>query len=203
MAFPPGFLDELRSRIPLGDLVGRRVRLTRRGREHAGLCPFHNEKTPSFYVVDDKGFFHCFGCGAHGDAIGFLMRADNLDFIEAVERLAGEAGIAVPQQTPQDRERAQRQKTLLEALAAAADFYEAQLWATAGARAREYLTARGLDEGTVRRFRLGWASDDRQALRRALAVGLQPTGLSRGDFPEALLHEAGLLRAPEDGGHPY
>ncbi len=193
MAFPPGFLDELRSRIPLGDLVGRRVRLTRRGREQAGLCPFHNEKTPSFYVVEDKGFFHCFGCGAHGDAIGFVMRADNLDFIEAVERLAGEAGIAVPQQTPQDRERAQRQKTLLEALAAAADFYEAQLWAPAGGRAREYLTARGLDEETTRRFRLGWAGDDRQALRRALA----------GDFPEALLQEAGLLRTPEDGGNPY
>src|SRR5713226_2379633 len=193
MAFPPGFLDELRSRIPLGDLVGRRVRLTRRGREQAGLCPFHNEKTPSFYVVEDKGFFHCFGCGAHGDAIGFLMRADNLDFIEAVERLAGEAGIAVPQQTPQDRERAQRQKTLLEALAAAADFYEAQLWAPAGTRAREYLTARGLDEETIRRFRLGWASDDRQTLRRALG----------GDFPEALLHEAGLLRRPEGGGDPY
>ena len=96
MAFPPGFLDELRARVSLADLVGRRVRLVRRGREHSGLCPFHNEKTPSFYVVEDKGFFHCFGCGAHGDAIGFLMRADNLDFIEAVERLAGEAGIAVP-----------------------------------------------------------------------------------------------------------
>jgi len=193
MAFPPGFLDELRSRIPLGDLVGRRVRLTRRGREQAGLCPFHNEKTPSFYVVEDKGFFHCFGCGAHGDAIGFLMRADNLDFIEAVERLAGEAGLAVPQQTPQDRERAQRQKTLLEALAAAAEFYEAQLWSPSGARAREYLSARGLDEETIRRFRLGWASDDRQALRRALAK----------EFPEPLLHEAGLLRTPEDGGNPY
>jgi DNA primase len=193
MAFPPGFLDELRSRVPLGDLVGRRVRLTRRGREQAGLCPFHNEKTPSFYVVEDKGFFHCFGCGAHGDAIGFLMRADNLDFIEAVERLAGEAGIAVPQQTPQDRERAQRQKTLLEALAAAAQLYEAQLWAPAGVRARDYLTARGLDEETIRRFRLGWASDDRQALRRALS----------GEFPEPLLHEAGLLRTPEDGGNLY
>ena len=100
MAFPPGFLDELRSRISLADLVGRRVRLVRRGREHSGLCPFHNEKTPSFYVVEDKGFFHCFGCGAHGDAIGFVMRADNLDFIEAVERLAGEAGIAVPHADP-------------------------------------------------------------------------------------------------------
>src|SRR5260370_36434249 len=155
MAFPAGFLDELRSRVPLGDLVGRRVRLTRRGREQAGLCPFHNEKTPSFYVVGDKGFFHCFGCGAHGDAIGFLMRADNLDFIEAVERLAGEAGIAVPQQTPQERERAQRQKTLLEALAAAADFYEAQLSAPSGPRAQDYLSGPGLDAGKVARVRPG------------------------------------------------
>src|SRR2546423_10232150 len=173
MAFPPGFLDELRTRISLVGLVGRRVRLTRKGREYAGLCPFHNEKTPSFYVVDDKNFFHCFGCGAHGDAIGYVMRAENLDFIEAVERLAAEAGLAVPQQTPLERERAQRQKTLLEALAAALDFYEKQLWSSAGVRAREYLTKRGLDEETIRRFRLGWAPDDRQALRRALS----------GDFP--------------------
>src|SRR5689334_24035695 len=144
MALPPGFLDELRSRISLSGLVGRRVKLARRGREQAGLCPFHNEKTPSFYVVEDKGFFHCFGCGAHGDAIGFVMRADNLDFIEAVERLAGEAGLAVPQQTPQERERATRQKTLLEALAAAAAFYKAQLWSPSGTHARGYLTRRGL-----------------------------------------------------------
>src|SRR5882757_9154876 len=145
MAFPPGFLDELRARVSLPALVGRRVRLTRRGREHAGLCPFHNEKTPSFYVVEDKAFFHCFGCGAHGDAIGFTMRADNLDFIEAVEKLAGEAGLVVPQSTPQERERAQRQKTLLEATEAAAAFYEARLWAPVGARARQYLEGRGLD----------------------------------------------------------
>jgi DNA primase len=198
MAFPPGFLDELRARIGLADLVGRRVRLVRKGREYGGLCPFHNEKTPSFYVVEDKGFFHCFGCGAHGDAIGYVMRAESLDFIEAVERLAGEAGLQVPQQTPLERERAQRQKTLLEAIAAAADFYEKQLWAPAAARAREYLTRRGLDEETIHRFRLGWApglddNRDRQALRRALS----------GDFPEALLHEAGLVRVPEDGGTPY
>jgi DNA primase len=193
MAFPPGFLDELRSRVSLADLVGRRVRLVRRGREHSGLCPFHNEKTPSFYVVEDKGFFHCFGCGAHGDAIGFFMRADNLDFIEAVERLAGEAGIAVPTQTPQERDRAQRQKTLLEALTAAAEFYQAQLWRPTGARARAYLTRRGLDEETIRRFRLGWAAEDRQSLRRALGS----------EFPEALLREAGLLRVPDNGGAAY
>src|SRR2546430_15699450 len=161
MAFPPGFLDELRARISLAELVGRRVRLTRKGREHAGLCPFHNEKTPSFYVVEDKGFFHCFGCGAHGDAIGYLMRADNLNFIEAIERLAAEAGLQVPQSTPQERERAQRQKTLLEALAAAADFYEQRLGSPAGAGARDYPAARGLDEETIRRFRLRWAPGGR------------------------------------------
>jgi DNA primase len=197
MAFPPGFLDELRGRVSLADLVGRRVKLTRRGREFAGLCPFHHEKTPSFYVVEDKNFFHCFGCGAHGDAIGFVMRADNLDFLEAVEKLAGEAGLAVPQASPEERERAQRQKTLLEALEAAAAFYEARLGEPDGRPAREYLRERGLDADTIRRFRLGWAPDraqngDRQALRRALA----------GDFPEPLLVEAGLLHRP-DGGAPF
>ena len=188
MAFPPGFLDELRSRISLSGLIGRRVKLVRRGREFAGLCPFHHEKTPSFYVVEDKSFFHCFGCGAHGDAIGFAMRADNLDFIEAVEKLAGEAGLAVPQATPQERERAQRQKTLLEATEAAAAFYEERLWAPSGARAREYLQGRGLDPETIRRFRLGWAPDDRQALRRALAA----------EFSDSLLIEAGLRRRPAE-----
>lgn len=186
MALPPGFLDELRGRISLSGLIGRSVKLVRRGREYAGLCPFHHEKTPSFYVVEDKSFFHCFGCGAHGDAIGFVMRNDNLDFIEAIEKLAAEAGLAVPRATPQERERAQQQKTLLGALEAAAAFYEARLVSPVGARARNYLDERGLDAETIRRFRLGWAPDDRQALRRSLS----------GDFPESLLIEAGLLRRP-------
>jgi DNA primase len=193
MAFPPGFLDELRGRVSLPGLVGRHVKLERRGREFAGLCPFHSEKTPSFYVVEDKNFFHCFGCGAHGDAIGFVMRADNLDFLEAVEKLAGEAGLAVPQSTPEEREKARRQKTLLETLEAAAAFYEGCLWSPAGSAARDYLKARGLDDDAIRRFRLGWApgpreSGDRNSLRRALAA----------DYTEPLLVEAGLLHRPED-----
>jgi DNA primase len=189
VAFPPGFLDELRSRISLSGLIGRRVKLVRRGREFAGLCPFHHEKTPSFCVVEDKSFFHCFGCGAHGDVIGFAMRADNLDFIEAVEKLAGEAGLAVPQATRQERERARRQRTLLEATEAATAFYEERLWAPGGVRAREYLHRRGLDPEIIRRFRLGWASEDRQALRRALIA----------EFSDPLLVEAGLLRRSEVG----
>jgi DNA primase len=194
MAFPPGFLDELRSRISLSGLIGRSVKLVRRGREYAGLCPFHHEKTPSFYVVEDKSFFHCFGCGAHGDVIGFVMRADNLDFIEAIEKLAGELGLAVPRATPQERERAQQQKTLLGALEAAAAFYEARLASPAGALARNYLEERGLDAEAIRCFRLGWAPEDRHALRRSLS----------GDFPESLLIEAGLLRRPSipAGGEP-
>src|SRR6201981_3504161 len=190
VAFPPGFLAELRSRISLSGLIGRRVKLVRRGREVAGLCPFHHEKTPSFFVVEDKSFFHCFGCGAHGDVIGFAMRADNLDFVEAVEKLAGEAGLAVPQATPQERERAQRQKTLLEATEAAAAFYEERLWSPAGGRARDYLLGRGLDPETIRRFRLGWAPGDRRALRHSLMP----------DFPEPLLIEAGLLHRPSGAG---
>ncbi|HEX3884807.1 MAG TPA: DNA primase [Stellaceae bacterium] len=193
MAFPPGFLDELRTRISLAELIGRRVRLTRRGREYVGLCPFHNEKTPSFCVVEDKGFFHCFGCGAHGDAIGYAMRADNVDFVEAVERLAGVAGIVVPESTPMERERAQRQKTLLEAMEAAAQFYEKRLWSPFGRAGLDYLRARGLDDETIRRFRLGWAPEERQTLRRALS----------GEYPEALLLEAGLVRASDRGGDPY
>jgi DNA primase len=189
MAFPPGFLDELRSRISLPGLIGRRVSLVRRGREYAGLCPFHNEKTPSFYVVEDKNFFHCFGCGAHGDVIGFVMRADNLDFLEAVERLAGEAGLAIPQATPEEREKARRQKTLLEILEAAAAFYERQLWSPAGRAACDYLTGRGLDAETMRRFRLGWAPDERTALRRTLA----------GEDAQPLLVAAGLLHRPAEG----
>jgi DNA primase len=191
MALPPGFLDELRSRVSLSALVGRKVKLVRRGREYAGLCPFHQEKTPSFYVVEDKSFFHCFGCGAHGDVIGFVMRADNLDFIEAVEKLAGEAGLAVRRATPLERERAQRQKTLLEALEAAAAFYENRLWSPAGGRARDYLLDRGLDSETIRRFRLGWAPGDRWALRQSLTP----------DFAEPLLIEAGLLHQ-SSGGDP-
>jgi DNA primase len=189
MAFSPGFLDELRGRISLPSLIGRRVKLTRRGREYVGLCPFHHEKTPSFYVVEDKSFFHCFGCGAHGDAIGFVMRADNLDFLEAVEKLAGEAGLAAPPASPEDHSRARRQKTLLELLEAAATFYEKELGTPAASPARDYLRNRGLDGETIRRFRLGWAPKQRQALRRRLAA----------DFGEVLLIEAGLLHRPEGG----
>ncbi|HWU00067.1 MAG TPA: CHC2 zinc finger domain-containing protein, partial [Terriglobales bacterium] len=109
MAFPPSFLEELRQRVSITDVVGRKVRLIRRGHEASGLCPFHNEKSPSFTVSEDKGFYHCFGCGAHGDVIGFVMNSDGLDFRNAVEKLAGEAGLTVPQESPESRDRAEHQ----------------------------------------------------------------------------------------------
>ena len=95
--FTPQYLDELRARVPLAEVIGQRVRLVRRGREYDGLCPFHNEKTPSFTVVEDKGFFHCFGCGTHGDVIAFIRHIDNLTFREAVEHLAGGVGLEAPE----------------------------------------------------------------------------------------------------------
>jgi DNA primase len=114
MSFPPAFLDELRLRLPLSEIVGKRMRLVRAGREYKGCCPFHKEKTPSFYVNDEKQFFHCFGCGAHGDIIGFTMRHDHLSFPEAVETLAAQAGLAVPQDTPMERESSTRKNCLIQ-----------------------------------------------------------------------------------------
>src|SRR6195952_4969744 len=125
MALPPQFLDELRARTPLHGLIGRKTRLVRNGRQWKGCCPFHNEKTPSFYVYDDH--FHCFGCGAHGDAISFVMQAEGRSFMEAVEGLSSEAGLEVPRQPPADRGRAERARTLTDVLDAAQRSYVRRL----------------------------------------------------------------------------
>jgi DNA primase len=194
MAFPPQFLDELRARIPLSDVVGKRLRLIRAGREFKAPCPFHNEKTPSFYVNDGKGFFHCFGCGAHGDVIGFVMQHDNLGFVEAVEALAGEAGLQVPQATPEDRRAAERQRGLHELVEAACRFFEDRLRTPQGRPALEYLLRRGVGEGEIARFRLGYAPADRMLLR---------SHLLKAGFSEDDAVEAGLLKRPDDGRDAY
>ena len=194
MAFPVQFLDELRARIGLADTVGRRVRLQKRGREHVGLCPFHNEKSPSFTLNEDKGFFHCFGCGAHGDVIGFVMRTEGLSFPEAVERLAEQAGIPVPRMAPQDRERAEQEQSLYTVVEAACAWFEEQLHAPGGRAALAYLKDRGLTDETIARFRLGFAPDNRGGLKRVLAAK---------NIEEARALEVGLLRRPEGGGDSY
>ncbi len=186
--FSPEFLDELRARVPLADVVGRRVKLTRRGREYVGLSPFQKEKTPSFTVVPDKGFFHCFSSGEHGDVIGWVMKMDGLSFPEAVEKLAEEAGLPLPRDTPEERVRSERRKGLQEALEAAADWFSARLFAKEGGETLSYLKRRGLSEETIKRFRLGYAPNERGALRRALnAAG----------FKDALLAEGGLIKLPD------
>lgn len=191
MAFPPRFLDEIRARVACSEVIGRRVRLVKKAREYTGLCPFHNEKTPSFTVNDDKGFFHCFGCGAHGDVIGFTMRIDRLSFPEAVERLAAEAGLEMPRQSPADRARVEAEQTLYEVVEAACAWFEAQLRAPGGRVAWTYLhDHRGLDEMTIAAFRLGYAPDGRNALKTAL--------LAKG-FREDLMLQAGLIVRPDDG----
>lgn len=190
MAIPPEFVEELRNRLSIAQVVGRRVRLQKRGREHTGLCPFHNEKTPSFTVSDDKAFFHCFGCGAHGDVVGFVMRSEGLPFPEAVERLAREAGLEVPVSSPEERHKAEKQATLHGALEAAARWFEEQLRGAAGRAGMDYFKRRGLRDETIDRFRLGYAPDDRNALKEAL----KKQGIS-----EELQIEAGLAKLPEDG----
>ncbi len=194
MAFPPSFLDELRARLSLVSVIGRRVKLTRKGRDHSGLCPFHNEKTPSFTVNEDKGFYHCFGCGAHGDVITFEMQTHHLSFPEAVERLAAEASLEVPAQAPEERERARHAASLYDAMEAAASFFERELRSPNGRAALDYLRQRGLDEQVIGRFRLGYSPDSRTALKSALKAA---------SIPEALAVEAGLLIMPEGGGDAY
>lgn len=194
MAFSPQFLDEIRMRVSLPGTVGRRVKLVKKGREFSGLCPFHNEKSPSFTINEEKGFFHCFGCGAHGDIFGFLMRSDGVSFPEAVERLAQEAGLEVPVATPFERENARRQADLFDVMEKACAFYEGQLRSGAGRVGLDYLRGRGFDDETIARFRLGFAPAGRGVLRDALMSE---------EMPEAMLIEAGLLGQPEDGSATY
>ena len=132
MSGPETSLDDFKARLPLAEIVGRYVKLTRRGREHLGLCPFHQEKTPSFNIVEDKGFYHCFGCGAHGTAIDFVMAVEGLSFGDALTRLADLTGIAAPRRSPSSApEQGQR---LFAANAAAATWFQAQLLAPTGGR---------------------------------------------------------------------
>lgn len=162
------FLDEMRSRLRLSEIIGQRIPVSRAGREFKACCPFHHEKTPSFTINDDKEFFHCFGCGAHGDHLGFVMRHDNLPFMEAVEMLAAQAGMQVPKPTPQDRQKIDRQDMLYKMMEHAAQWFTAQLFEPRNADVLAYLRGRGLSDDTISAFRLGYAPDDGQGLRKAL-----------------------------------
>jgi DNA primase len=196
MAFPPGFLDELRTRLTLSEVVGRKVSLKRRsGAEYAGLCPFHNEKTPSFTVNDKKSFFYCFGCHEKGDAVGFVMKTEGLSFPEAVEKLAREVGLPVPRSTPAERERADRVSTLQQVVEEAARWFQKQLRLPVGRQGLDYLRGRGLEDATIDDFRLGFAPDSRDGLL---------SHLKRENVPIDKIVEAGLAIQPDDNNRePY
>ena len=191
MALSPQWLDELRMRTTLSAVIGRTVRLTKAGREFKACCPFHNEKTPSFYVNDEKGFYHCFGCEAHGDAIRWLTDQRGMPFMDAVKELAAEAGMEVPAPDPQAAKRAEKRASLHDVTAAAQDWFEGNLRGADGARARSYLSRRGFSDATVREFGFGYAPEERQALKSALAR-----------FEEPMLIEAGMRITVEDK-EPY
>jgi DNA primase len=190
MRFPAEFIERLRNHIPLSEVVGKRVPVKRHGREFHALCPFHKEKSPSFTVNDEKGFFHCFGCAAHGDAIGFIMDYEKISYPEAVERLAIEAGLAIPAMTQEAQAQEQRRHTLEDAVALAAEWFAAQLATPAAQEARQYLKTRGVSEDTIARFGLGYAPEARDALKSVL-MGK--------NISESMLIEAGLLIRPDTG----
>jgi DNA primase len=192
MTLSPAFLDELRARTLLSSVIAPSVKLTKAGREFKACCPFHNEKTPSFYVNDEKGFYHCFGCGVHGDAIRFLTDARGLPFMDAVKELAGKAGLDVPAPDPRAREKAERSAGLLDVMEAAQRWFAEQMDGPEGSSARDYLKQRGISEATKKRFGFGFAPDSRGKLKTAL-----------NSFGADKLVEAGLLISPDDGKEPY
>ena len=183
------FIDELRARVSIADVVGAKVKLTKKGREYQGLCPFHNEKTPSFTVNESKGFYHCFGCGAHGDIIKFEMEANGLPFIDALQKLAHQAGLQIPQLSAKDKKEEDERKSLYEIMETACAFFERELRMPDGASGLKYFTEkRGLSPETLKKFRLGFAPNN-----NALMAHLKAQGIDEKD-----MKELGLIAIPED-----
>jgi DNA primase len=194
MRFPPSFLDEIRARLPVSEVVRRRVPLKKAGREWKGLSPFNQEKTPSFTVNDAKGFYHCFSSGKHGDQFRFLMDTEGLSFPEAVEKLAGIAGVPMPVVSPDMERQEQRRRTLHDVMELAAKFFEESLQSRTGARARGYLNDRALTPEIQKRFRMGYAPAERFALKEYLG--------GKGVPVEDMI-ETGLLIHGDDIPVPY
>ncbi|MBA2779865.1 DNA primase [Billgrantia kenyensis] len=194
---PQRFIDDLLARVDVVEVVGERVQLKKAGRNHSGLCPFHQEKTPSFTVSADKQFYHCFGCGAHGNALRFLMEYDKLRFPEAVEQLAARLGLEVPREgadDPRAQARERKRQEAVNLLEVSAGFYRERLKMPEGQQARDYLAGRGLSEEVLRDFGIGYAPNDWEGLKRHLGA--------RG-IPESVQVEYGLLVQREESGRTY
>lgn len=194
MKFPPSVLEEIKARLPVSAVVGKRVRLAKAGREWKGLSPFNAEKTPSFFVNDQKGSFFDFSSGKNGDIFKFVMETEGLSFPEAVEKLASEAGVALPKVSFEAQAQEEKRKGLHEVVELAARFFEAELQSERGGAARRYLSGRGLEGKARQLFRLGYAPPDRFALRDHLA--------GKGVGAELMI-EAGLLVHGEEIAVPY
>src|SRR4029077_4059423 len=194
MRFTPQFLDELKARLPVSEVVGRRVKLVRAGREFKGLSPFNKEKTASFFVNDQKQAWCDFWSGKNGSIFDFVMETEGVSFPEAVERLAAMAGVAMPKVSKDEEAREEKRKTLHDVMELAAKFFEATLASRGGAKARGYLADRGLDAATQLEFRIGYAPAERFALKEHLGG----QGVSADDMVEA-----GLLIAGDDIPVPY
>lgn len=194
MRFDDRFIDELKARVRLSDTIGKTVKLKRQGREFVGLSPFTKERSPSFFVNDDKGFYHDFSSGKHGDLISFLQETERLSFVEAVERLAGEAGMPLPSLDPRYAENEKRRQGLVDWMALADSWFRAELRRPSGSEARAYLERRGLTPDLWERFGIGYAPANRTALKDYLIA----KGAKASD-----LVAAGLLIAPEDGSAPF
>lgn len=182
------FCDELRAKISIVDVVGSKVKLVRKGREYTACCPFHNEKTPSFTVNEAKGFYHCFGCGAHGDIIKFEMEANGLSFIDAVEKLAHKVGMQLPKLNPESKEQAEKRATAYDIMEMAARFFEKTLRLPAGREGLDYLYSRGFGDDIISKFRLGFAPGN-----NGLKAQLSSHGVS-----DKEMAELGLLTIPEN-----
>lgn len=191
---PPRFMQELRDRLALSEVIGRHVRILRAGREFKACCPFHHEKSPSFYINDDKQFYHCFGCQAHGDVVEFTMRHNNLSFIEAVESLAAQAGMQVPRASPQEIERSKKEKDLYTLMDEATTWFQKRLYESTHFDALSYMRDRGVTEELLAGFRIGFAPAEGQAL---------PRYLKGQGFSESQMIEAGIARASTRGGEAY
>jgi DNA primase len=189
MRFGENFMNEIKSRVRVSDVVAKHVKLKRQGREFSGLSPFTGEKTPSFFVNDEKGFYHCFSSGKHGDAISFLMELEGLTFPEAVERLAEQIGIEMPKSDPAAEQRAARNKNTINWMEHAQDFFQKSLYRNAGQSSRDYLKGRGLTKTAADYFGIGYAPNNFSALKDDL--------IQKGAKLNTLI-EAGLLVQPED-----
>ncbi|MGH1367207.1 MAG: DNA primase [Maritimibacter sp.] len=199
MSLPPGFLDEIRNRLSIGQVVGRKVMWDARKSNQAkgdlwAPCPFHQEKSASFHVDDKKGYYYCFGCHAKGDAISFVRETENVGFMEAVEILAAEAGMQMPARDPKAQEKADRRTVLSDVMEQAVQYFRLQLKTNQGSGARDYLDRRGLKDAAQERWSIGYAPDSRGGLIKHF----KDKGVE-----EALVVAAGLAIKPEDGGAAY